>query len=522
MDRRKAHKGTKTSDKDQTSAGRPSVKLDERNIPNPYFNKVLQIADSPEYEFIMGLVGDKTEEEEMELLASNPDVMEALYSMIDRFEAAPLVPATMPPAPHALKLYSRTSDDAYVADIGSGDGNKAAKSQSKITCYDVLPGEEKVHYLDADREKIPEVDVLTSYNVLTQLENPSRLLERDSLHVFPDIDYIVTATGAECVGERKYKTVLGEKEFIDYDHALPGDEISEGYKCITGYAAAALDLTITPQPVIDKPFTVPIRDTKIELAGPATPKYDGTALRLTFAGGTASLTARNGKGVVMGFKSREHYCKACKCHYAGSSCFGRRCSSELSTVSRNTRLPKDFILFMEQVKSGGKEHYILLRVPLYGRMVPFHGLENLRNFCERIKISINGVPLQAPGSPGLGLLPADGLIYRHNFMDYRLKEMYTVDLKNVRRFVQAAYRKGFVVEVDSSVDFKLERMREYYLTTDAGVYYLRFCRSRPDKTTETDYSDIGYIMDMATPVDGSDFSSTSVSIVFSDDTYTEG
>lgn len=521
MDRQKSHKGYKPGGK-STAAGRPSVKVDERNIPNPYYNKVLQLADSPEYEFLMGLVGDKSEEEEIELLASNPEVMEALYSMLDRFEAVPLVPATMPPAPHALKLYSRTSDDAYVADIGSGDGNKAAKSQSKITMYDVLPGEEKVQFLDADRDRLPDVDVITSYNVLTQLENPNRILDRDSLHVFPDIDYIKTATGAECIGENKYLTKMGEKEFIDYDHGLLGDEISEGYKCITGYATSNLELNFTSQPVIDKPFSVPIRDTKIELAGPATPKYDGTALRLTFAGGTASLTSRNGKGISLEFKTRERYCGNCKCHYAGSCCFGRRCSSTLSTLGRNTRLPKDFVLFIERVMNAGKAHYVLLRVPLYGRMVPFHGLENLKSFCNKVTITINGEKLMPPGHPSLSCLPADGFIFRHNFSDYRLKEMYTIDLKNVKKFLHAAYRKGYVVEVETRLDLNVQRVREFYLTTEAGVFYLRHFRDRPDKTAETDYSDVGYIMDMATPVEGSDFSSTSLSVDLSDDTYIEG
>lgn len=501
------------------AAGRPSTKLDERNIPNPYYNKVFQLADCPEYEFVMGLVGDKSEEEELADLLTNPEVMEALYLMLDRFDEVPMVPPTMPPAPQSQILYSRTTDDAYVADIGSGDGKKAAKSQSKITFYDREPASPNVQVLDVDRSDLPDVDVITSYNTLTQLRDPTKLLEADSLHIFPSVSYVKTRMGSE-EHQGYLITKIGDKVFKDRNDHIVGDEVSEGYLCMTGYKRSELDLELTRKPAMSAPFDIPIRDTKTELAGPATKKYDGVALKLSFQRGLATLTTRKGKGMVLDFYSEDVYCPKCRSHYRGKLCTNYRCRSSKGIKLMESRLPKDFILYIERVKCGIETYYVLLRVVLYGRMVPFHGLENLKSFCKKIRITIDGIRLLAPGDMALATLPFDGYIYRHGFCDYRLKTVYTIELRSTDRFQQAANEKGYVVEVDGHMSDG-NGLAEYYLTTSKGIYFLRFHRMRYDKDHETDYRDIHYVMDMATLVDGAERQSV-FSYDTSLDTLTEG
>nr|QFR59050.1 MAG: hypothetical protein [Dongxihu virus] len=476
-----------------------STKIDIRNIPNPYFNKVMQLAESPEYDHIMGLVGDATEEEEIYKLALIPDVMEKLYKMLDRFEQAPLVPPTMPPAPQSLQLYSRTADDAYVADIGSGDTKKAAKSNSKMKFYDINPTDEKVTAFDADTDMLPEADVYTSYNTLTQLRSPERLMEKDSLHIFPDIDYIKNTMGSEIKGDGTIITKTGDKTFTDFDNDLPGDTVSEGYKCITGYSRGYLSLMTTNRVVRTRGFGVPVKDTMTELQGSATKKYDGVALLLSFRGGLASLVTRKGLGVELSHNITDSYCDVCKWFYTGDQCTSKRCRKKSVALAPRSYAPKDFDMIVEKVRRpDGKNEYVLLRVLNYGRFVPFHGLASLRQFCAMIKITIDGDRIKSPDDPSLLDLPHDGLIYRDGGMDYRLKSACTIDLYSPTAFVEYAMENGYQVDYDR-IGKNEGQMFEYSICrSNMGRFIMTEERRRFDKDKETDYKGmLDRIMDTA-------------------------
>lgn len=375
------------------------------------------------------------------------DRLEMLCDIID---SEPQVEPQMPPAPSPMRVYNRVGERTIV-DVGSGDCKNLSKAKTSCVATDIMPVENihmPVKQIDATtpdivKEAMSNNAILTSYNSLTQLKSLDCVKEVDGLHVYPDTEYIRHEMKAELDTDGGVE-VLRHK-FTDYVHddLERGDEVCPGYKCKTFYAPRKIRLKKISY-INSTGFKVPIRDLDYRPCGKTTPKYDGLCLMLD--GYSKRLVTRDGIGV--------------------------RLDHEL-----------DFVLHLEKLPKHGKaEAYVLLRVLEYRGFVPFHGLGSLESFCQSVDLRIDDVKVHPPGSEALVCYPVDGVIARHNDVDYRWKTTYTVEVENIERVSQAIEKLGhepvFLTTGSGLCEYKV------WARKDAIVFDL--VGPRRDKTEETD------------------------------------
>lgn len=315
----------------------------------------------------------------------------------------------------------------------------------------------KVHKLDAveeladfievnldDRQKTKAV--VTSFNVLTQLKDLGQVSDHDGIHIFPDTLYMRENMSVKIDGNK-----LVQEKYEDYIHQSleQADYFEDGYKCVSYFAPAKIDVT----PVSysrGEPFSVVIRDLEYipVSAFKPTPKYDGILMRLDLTGGEGTLRTRSGLTTKV------------------QTSFGGRLALLLE------KLPK----------IGPPRAFALLRVLFYKSYVPFHGLMTLTNFATKVRFKIGGVRILAPSHDDLSDYDSDGQIYRIGNTDYRYKLDWTVDIEDTSR-LERRLAEEYGLEVTFSD--RIEGLSEYrIIKRSKSVEFVPIMR-RLDKTSET-------------------------------------
>lgn len=439
----------------------PSVIGENLFVPNPIFNKVSGLHKHD----LMALYDaiDVNSDDVDYLLDQYGDLLD---SIIDDFEREPEVPPTMPPAPQAQNIYSRTSSEVVVHDLGSGDGKKASKCQSRIKMFDKDPKAAHVIERDVDEMDFVSGVIYTSYNALTQLrpETVEQLMDKEGLHLIPDMNYLRTSMASEEVNGKL--VTRGEKNvYEDYDHGLEGDEVCTGYVIINAYEKKEINIKFGDTPTFykGKTFNVPIKEASQQLPVSSTPKYDGVAVRLRSDGKRCSISLRNGRTARTAFRGPV------------------------------------FDLLLEKLPVNGEaEAYVLLRVVYYLGRVPYHGYAGLKRFCSRVKIKIDGVPVLPPGHHSLRDMATDGLIFRLEGHDYRLKDRLTFDathrtLKSIIKdngLHAEVKHLGQPANVRLLMEFAVERQSN-------GSYIFHYIKDRSDKDEGTPIDTILKYIEMA-------------------------
>lgn len=451
---------------------RPSTFLTELERPNPYYGVMEEMFDSIQSSDIINKISCRVEDfvvdgvldEEAYLEAMLAEYGDDLDELLDIAEKEPEQLAVVPPAPSPKVLYKHAGVEKLV-DVGSGDCAKLAKVGNQVIATDIAPQANPsfvVRKVDANTEEIAllaerENAILTSFNVLTQLENLDHVSSVDGLHVFPDTEYLRKATLCVVEGNTIVTKAPSGKEFRDVQHELLKDKdvVCPGYKAATFFSSRKATLTPVARFEGDA-FSVPISDLNNKpLRGRATPKYDGVAVLVAVNNGFAYARQRDGKGVK--FK-----------------------------VSGD--VPDCTILLEKLPRAGPAKFYVLTRIVAYRKFVPFHSLSTLIEFCTKVRIKIADAPIVPPGAQEIELYPTDGLIYRFGENDFRYKEVPTVDVSDPYSLIDRLSEEyGLtVVLVPSTPRMGLS---EYsFSTMRSGEVAMKFMRKRTDKAVETDIS----------------------------------
>lgn len=300
--------------------------------------------------------------------------------------------------------------------------------------------------------------MVTSYNALTQIRDVSNVLENDGLHIFPDVEYLKQNVGSEYVeyqGERRLKTESKGKTYYDFDRYLPSDELIEGYRSISCFRKRPVtSLTMTGKGFKSNSFLPPIEDTDVQMPGLSTPKLDGVCMKLIIDDNLDALIMRNGVGLKL----------------------------QKSHTNFNCQL-----LVEKYPVEGPPTHFMAIRILLFNTWIPFHGLDTLERFCQRVPIEINGIRILPPSDQCFATLKSDGRIYRVEGKDYRLKQTPSIDLYDLEEFLGHAEDLGLSIMVDREHVTK-GPLREFEVyRTRKGRYRLIYKRTRLDKDKETDY-----------------------------------
>lgn len=369
---------------------------------------------------------------------------------------------SLPPAPSPAQLYNRVLE-VPVLDIGSGDCEKLSKIrfEQSLTPTDVEPVHNKhlkVRKLDARTELLDEAEgkVVTSYNVLTQLDDLKQVVQVDGVHIYPDTKYIREELKSEMVDG-----VLITGQFRDYVHAVleRGDPVVEGYLSQSFYAPGR---KVKFKPISYgrvKPFSFPMKDLEYMPHNVKfTPKYDGILMVLDKRGGRSRLTVRNGM-----------------------------------TTFLETDSTEDFTLLLEKLpEKGPPEAFVLLRVIQFRNYVPLHGLTSLKNFVQNVKVRIGDARVYAPGDDALNKFESDGMVFRIGEMDYRYKPELSLDTSDVTVVVaKLSDEYGIKAEVVG----QQVGLAEYAIQRRGDRVVFCFKRLRRDKVSETPLETVvNYVM----------------------------
>jgi len=387
---------------------RPTTLVNTDSSPNPFYSKVDALYDAAEPK-LLDDIGDFVDElqaqglDEAEIMSCLMEKFgDSVDKLIDVFENTPETPQPLPPAPSPISLYSRV-DAVPILDIGSGNCSKLSTCQSKVIATDAFPQENNhfpVRQLDfygPDFEPAKEIicgneyRVVTSFNAVTNVADAEGVYNCDGLHVFPDIEHLKKFHGAV---EVEGGAVTAGYTDLYNQITSRGDILSPGYKIMTTYAEAKYRF----EPVgfaQGEGFSPVIRSLHYAKDLQSSPKYDGVAMILN-CGKEASLRVRSGLAVKL---------------------------DDVSPTKGN------FTLMLEKLpKDGPAQAYVLLRVYHYKNWFPYHGLDSLKMFCERIKVKIGGISVRPPGHHLLDDFPTDGVIFRDGEEDFRYKDISTVDL----------------------------------------------------------------------------------------------
>lgn len=379
------------------------------------------------------------------------DNLDELCDIMER-EVPPVV-VNPEPAPSPSALYSRVSGVEKVLDIGSGNCKKVSRCKAKVVATDIQPVENPfmtVKQLDANKDLLDMVenegvDVVTSFNALTQLEDLTQVLAVDGLHIYPDTNYYQDSGAPLLDGAVK----VGKH--VDRIHPVleRGQPICDGYKVLTTFSAEKLSYEPESYTQFKIGFTPIVQDLDYRPLGESTPKYDGVNMMLVDQKGSSPiLKTRVGRATVLTSKRR------------------------VSLALHLEKLPKH----------GRPQAFVLLRVLNYKGFVPFHGLETLRQFCAKVKLKIFGIRVVAPADGSLSSYTADGLIYRFGQMDYRYKFRYTIDTLSISSLVD---RLANEYGIDSEYDEQVDSLGEYIIARRGEKVVFTLKGLRADKSEQT-------------------------------------
>lgn len=450
---------------------RTSAYVPRGGTPNVFFNKLAKTYEElgcngafDDFLWNIDLNTSLSDDELVGFLLHDTEFDQSLDKLLDTYTTEELLRDVMPPAPNAGVVYNRV-ENAEIIDIGSGDCAKLSRARArKVTATDVVKVA-NVHYevveLDATKElndfvmSFKNAKVVTSYNVLTQLDSIDQVMEHDGIHLYPDVQYMRDNLQVE-VFDKGVK--LGKYTDFDHPELQDADVVSEGYLIKNTYEENRINLALDQMGDLELGFELPIQDQPYLLkSNSVTPKYDGLALKLSVDDSLSYLVARNGKGATL-----------------------RVLSKQLTPVE----------CFLEKMPKIGKpQYYVLLRILRYKNIFPYHGTKNLENFVKKVKIKIQGVPVVAPGDPCLDGFSTDGFVQRVMENDYRIKDVPTFDIRNglaLASFLEDSY--GIGLDLQGGVQGELW---EYaYAGRDKATVLMKAVCKREDKEDETGYDKV--------------------------------
>lgn len=397
------------------------------------------------------------------------DLKEQFMGLMQGYLDTPLAKGTIPPPPKPNALYGRIADGVSIVDVGSGAGNRLNRQKDRLDIVAVDKVVEGVN-LGVRREQedikdrpVDDVDVLTSFNVITQLdpEGLERVEKNDGIHVFPDVEVLINQNVAVRREDGLFESVATNGAvYLDRLYQLGALKIHYGYLGYNCYSEATIRITVNAaclDPVVgEEPNFMTAEGSRTLVCEDYGHKYDGEPVMFDIEGVGGRLVERDGSSVPI------------------ETSFG----------------DFDLQLHCERVVHRGRVRYVLFRIPFYRGYIPFHSGPMLRKFCERKRIIIDGQPL-IPPFPGDveplvdGLeLPTDGVILRENEQDYRLKTVNTVDVYDPGGLKNYLLRKGWMCDF---IDPRQNVLAEYSLDYICnGRVKFTFVKLRPDKKRPDD------------------------------------
>lgn len=397
-------------------------------------------------------------------------VKERLRELWESQSSSQQAKPVMGPPPRPNTLYGRFGKGVSVFDIGSGNCAKLVPFSGvlKITASDVKDIT-TVHVFKVrlgpflDHFGTLGAELLTSFMSLTQLSAAElgMVKERDGMHVIPDLPVLLgNGTAYKCGNRVLVRTPRGT--FDDAYVDLPGYVPKVGYKVCPIYQARDVVVALSPEGnTVTDTIEVDATPAGIEDINlhDVSYKYDGVPFELEIFQKQAMLTNRAGLQFIGESDFGEHLC-----------------------------------LHVERMEGS----FRLIRVLAYRGMIPPHCGDTLRYFAERVKVTINDMPVLGPEKwdPGRPFpIYVDGLISRTNERDFYHKFVWTVELVpgQNEKLCKELQSKGLVLRSQLT-----EGLWEYKMWREGGEVFLNPIRERFDKMRPTTVETVLYLLEKKT------------------------
>lgn len=462
-------------------------------MPNPYWDKVgVLISQSDRIRALVKEIKDIGEgclkpgkllgdEYDMRQVMEKVEHLRPVWkTLVDEFIECPLTPGVMPNKPPAEEVYSRLLPGTSIYDVGLGTGEKLKKYAEDL----VLEGcDPKCGNHKFDRKSFGEVGdgklagkVLTSYNSLTQLsENEQEKISYyDGVHVFPNIKELSALNVAVPNDDGTY-SILDPKGKVWKDRPFEyGGRVSikQGYYGCNTFSDDEVGLQFEETGEVGQGFAT-LSEPGKHLTGELGHKFDGEMVKIEVRDGKVMVRKRNGKimrGAVV--------------------------SGRVGNLS----------MLCEEMSCEGKVVcYILIRLLLWGKFVPFHGGAVMEEFVKRKRLVLNGSKLihSPPYDESAVLyngdrpyveiddmrLNVDGVIERACKIDYYEKYIWTVDIQH-DEVHEVGKRLQADLEIPIIIKSEQEGLWEYKVEYSEMGLKLEQSRPREDKTTPNAYAKI--------------------------------
>lgn len=460
---------------------------EEMGPPNPFWDKMGTLLDSGEELRQMATeiknIGDKNlsggvfgdEYNFKEIMEQVEHLRPQFEAIVKRIDDTPLTPGVMPQRPPPKTLYGRVDSSAELYDVGAGSGAKLRRhlAGTGIEIKGCDPGSgcseiDRCTFSTAVKEsRVPEGATVTTFNSATQLteEEEQMLSEFDGIHVFPDMTELQKIGVAKAEPEGLYR--CGDQRgrvWLDRQCKLDGQvKVKEGYAGANTYKKRNITLKTRKSNIKGSGFDTHTRPGTFVGDPDLGHKFDGEMLRIDSTDG--QVVVQNRAGEV-----------------------------EVGQADDKTK----FSLLCEKVKdeTGTVVGLVLIRILLWGSMVPFHGGPALRAFTRRVRLKWNGKPLLPPPPydprdlthktrrfvrVGSKLIPVDGRIRRTQQMDYYDKFTWTVDLRKDKT-IPALLEREFNIPVVFEWGEVTDQLYEYDIEVASDLISIRNPRPRLDKT----------------------------------------
>jgi hypothetical protein len=304
--------------------------------------------------------------------------------------------ARPPPATH---LYSRVEKGADVLDVGSGDGKRLISYRKEFDLKTVDPSVEKTRIKAPHQQELyvnGHEGVCTFFNSMTNTNEPG-IVDNDGLAVGPNIELWEQAGLARRENGAYVSEVMGKK-YVDHPWQIPVEALPSNPQYVHGnlYRRRVVDLVSDGKQARGPQMpSSGRRGICVNGIRSASFKYDGELVELRTRNGTTMLRDRSGLA-----------------------------------RSLSGKMP-DSVVLLERMK----DKYVLVRVSRYRGFVPYHGLSLLHYFVERVKITIDGLPVKAPDpfdwdeyDRGFAEGIYDGMVVREGETDILIRENQSFDV----------------------------------------------------------------------------------------------
>lgn len=419
----------------------------------------------------------------MDLFQKDPEILKKMEGMAHLLmessrkispDYKPEVANTRPPP--ASEIYGRVQSDTKVLDVGTGKGKrligyKTKESLKVVTCD--VEGIPKPEFSDEHQVGFdsPSEMPVVSFNSLTNNKDQSAFKNSDGVHVIPNLpqfsEYNNSQESVDEAGDPCYLTKDPKSEEVYKDYPLDDEIVSEPivpfYNIANTYKERKIEIKVGDKVSQSAPFCSQGTRAVGSVMGTATYKYNGEI----------------------------HEVKK-----KGTRCFVRRRNGEIRNASVGDC--PDLHLYFEKLTTG---ECVLIKLLRYNGIRPYHSAEQLHNFCQRVKITIGGMPLVGPEEYSreeyyryLAEGRVDGLVYRHKERDLLVKHDNSFDVKadNRQVFIDTVQDAGFYVQTegipkewDGILEIKVEITYEYDENGNVSVATLVPMKPRDDKKAAT-------------------------------------